>query len=241
MRTMTMAAGLAVAAALLWVYLRTRSAPRSTRFAWIGLILVGCAVGCFVAAPWVEARPVVERLGWGILAAATGLAHACAFNLVPLPHNRTRLRMILVPLGMWAGGAGSFAILTQHQHPWMDLVALALTLPVAAAWACVPFLARAPTHVQMGATPVPALRFCCPRCGTVVDWGRGVWPCTDCGLFLKIDVPADAHSASSKPDDPAGAVHLHCPACHTPRIATRGRSECAQCKATLSLHWNMHR
>jgi hypothetical protein len=130
---MTMAAGLAVAAALLWVYLRTRSAPRSTRFAWIGLILVGCAVGCFVAAPWLEARPVVERLGWGILAAATGLAHACAFNLVPLPHNRTRLRMILVPLGMWAGGAGSFAILTQHQHPWMDLVALALTLPVATA------------------------------------------------------------------------------------------------------------
>jgi hypothetical protein len=233
--------GSCAALLLLAVFARTRHAPRSRRFAWLGMVLVGCCLGSFAMAPFLDARPVVERLGFGILAAAAGLGHACAFNLVPLPHRRTRLRMWLVPLGMWAGGAGSFAILTQHQHAWADIVALAMSLPVLAAWACMPILAKRPSHVQLGERPVPALRFACPRCGTVVDWGRGVWPCTDCGLFLKLDVPADAAALSSKLDDPAGVVRLECPSCGTRRAAGRGRSDCAKCQASLSLHWNMHR
>ena len=238
---MSSVAGLAVCLALLVVYARTRQAPRSRRFAWLGMVLAGCAVGCFASAPFLEARPVVERLGWGIVAAAAGIAHACAFNLVPLPPHRTKLRLVLVPLGLWAGGAGSFAILTQHQHAWIDLLALALALPVAAAWACVPFATRAPAQMALGGRAVSCLRFNCPRCGTVVDWPQGVWPCTDCGLFLKLDLPADPQAPAHRLDDAAGVVQLSCPQCGTARAASRGRSDCASCGASLSVHWNMHR
>lgn len=238
---MSFVAGLAVCLALLVVYARTRHAPRSRRFAWIGMVLAGCAVGCFASAPFLDARPLVERLGWGIVSAATGIAHACAFNLVPLPPQRTKLRMLLVPVGLWAGGAGSFAILAQHQPPWIDLLALALALPVAATWACVPFATRRPARISLGGKEVPCLRFNCPRCGTVVDWPSGVWPCTDCGLFLKLDLPADSRSPASRPDDDAGAVRLDCPQCGAGRVATRGASSCAACGTSLSMHWNMHR
>lgn len=229
-----------LAALILVVGLR---APRTRKLALVGLVPAGSAFGAFAWSLFTAQPETSLRIASGLAAIAGGLAHGVWFSITALSSKRVWLRMILTPLGMWCG---TFASLWFLWHEAGDSVRAPLVILSAAtllSWLALPLLSRNRGFVVSGSRHVPSVRFPCPRCGTRVDWGQGIAACTDCGLFLHIDWPADRMHAlerERRTETEPRTVRFACPECHAVADWPRGDVACARCGLKLSLHWNEH-
>lgn len=253
---------LLVLAACVAVLVVGLSAPRTRRLAMIGLVGAGTAAG-FAIAALARGGTRAHDVAAGLAAITAGLAHGVGFSLVPLPAGRTSWRFVLVPLGMWCGTFASIWFFYGYAGLEYVIPTLVLAAATVASWVALPFFARRRTHVTVAGRAVACVRFACPRCGTRVDFARGIMPCTDCGLFLRLDwseTRADgaAHDSSvggsdrSRPDDRSGAavpvsadttslgVRFDCPGCGRNARWPRGETPCPSCGRRIALHWNVH-
>ncbi len=233
-------------AAIFYVGLR---AARTRILSLCGFASVGVALGAtgWWATSGVFSSGLTElatRIAFSTLSIAAGIAHGVVFSITALPAARTWTRMLLVPLGMWTGTfiAMWFAIpLGGAVLGWLIVLLASGTLTT---WCLLPFWSRERGFIVQGARRIPTVRFPCPRCGTRVDWARGVASCTDCGLFVHMDWPADdLYAAEGHPVvlQPRRSAHFDCPECGRDNDWPCGDSACSQCGLKLSLHWNVHR
>ena len=70
-------------------------------------------------------------------------------------------------------------VATQFGGSFLGWVILLLASGTLTACCLLPFWARERGFVLQGVRRSPTVRFPCPRCGTRVDWARGVASCTD--------------------------------------------------------------
>lgn len=239
-------AGILLIAALLWIFVLGSKAARTRKLAMMGMVPAGCSLGAFAWSAFHPGVELVVHIAQAFIALAAGFAHAIAFSLIALPPRKVWLRLVFVQIGLWAC---TFAAL------WFALPQRELSLEIALAllgsltistWLSMPFYTRDRGWMQRGNKRMPSVRFACPRCGTRVDWGTGVGACTDCGLFMHLQWPADelqkkrAETATAAEPRPARTVRFACPACERASDWPRGDNTCCACGLKLSIHWNVH-
>jgi len=236
--------GMLVAAVALRVFLHGLSAMRTRKLAILGLVPAACSFGAFAWTAFDPRPEILARIAPALGAISAGLAHAVTFSLVALPPRKVWLRMILVPLGLWAGTfAALWLVVPQHNltHKAILLLLLAGTIT---SWILVPLYSKNRGFVQHGSRKFPSVRFPCPRCGTRVDWGQGLACCTDCGLFIHLLWPADELQKKGEGSEAtirrrSRAVAFPCPACQVPVEWIQGDNACPNCKLKLSMHWSL--
>lgn len=203
------------------------------------------ASGACLAFSVVAIEPQVDavlRYAYGLVAIALGCAHAVVFSIAALPRERVWLRSALVFAGLWGGALTALWIFSPERHLVLDVLVGILATIAVLGWVSLPFLSREKGFTRLGELQVPSVRFACPRCGTRVDWGKGVAACTDCGLFLHIAWPAreDAEPARAPAPAPPRSVRFSCPSCGARGTFTSGVSACRACGLAIALHWNVH-
>lgn len=231
-------------------------AARTRVLSMCGFASVGCALGATgwwasvgggAPATWLatpSAGEVATRVAFATLSIAAGLAHGVVFSIAALPAAKTWTRLVLVPLGMWTGTFAAMWFAVPFAGAFLGWVIVLLASGTLTAWCILPFWSRERGFVLQGVRRIPTVRFPCPRCGTRVDWARGVASCTDCGLFVHMDWPADElHAAEGHPVvlKPRRSVHFACPECGRENDWPCGDSACGACGLKLSMHWNVHR
>lgn len=216
-------------------------ARRALWFAVLGLVPSAGACVAFTTAAFDPQSELLGRFAQGLAAVALGFAHAVVFTLAALPRERVWLRGPMVFSGLWGGALGGLWIFDRDPSWWLGAAAIVAGVATAIAWIALPRLTAERGFTRHGALEVPSVRFGCPRCGTRVDWGRGVAACTDCGLFLHIAWPVGEHEAAAKPVEGAPGVRFSCPECGAAEHWSTGLSECRRCGLRLSLYWNIHR
>lgn len=237
---MNVVVGLAVLALSLAVLVVGLRAPRTRILAMIGLVPAGCALGAFAWSFAAVDPAFATRLGAGLTAITAGIAHGVGFSILPLPARRATWRFVLVPLGMWCGTFASIWFFFDYRGIGLVIPLGVLATAVVASWVAAPFLARERGTVESGSRLVPSVRFPCPRCGTRVDWANGIWACTDCGLFVRVQWPAPPEAASEPvPEVPRG-VRFACPQCGRRHDWPCGVDACPACRLTIAVHWNVH-
>jgi len=209
-----------------------------------GLASVGCAIGAsgFWAAS--GASELTTRVALSTLSIAGGLAHGVVFSIAALPKGKTWTRLLLVPLGMWTGTFTAMWFAVPIGNAVLGWILLLLASGTLTTWCLLPFWTRERGFVVQGREQIPSVRFPCPRCGTRVDWPRGVMGCTDCGLFVHLQWPADElHADPGHPVvlRPVRSVRFGCPECGVDREWPCGDSACTACGLKVSMHWNVHR
>ncbi len=239
-------AGSVLIAVSLWVFVLGLRAARTRKLAILGLMPASCSLGAFVWTALGQELDIVVRTAQGLTALTIGLAQAVGFSLVALPAERVWLRMVFVPVVLWAGTfAALWFVLPEHGVGLQIALAVfgALTLT---AWIMLPFYGKDRGFVERNNRRLPSVRFACPRCGTRVDWTQGVAACTDCGLFMHLHWPADeaqakrAEDAVAPPPPVERAVRFACPACNEVEEWPRGDNACSHCGLKLSIYWNTH-
>ena len=216
-------------------------APRARIFAALGLVPATGACVAFTSAAFELHFELLARYANGLAALALGFAHAVVFSLAALSAQRVWLRGWMLFAGLWAGAFAALWIFDPTRHLVLDVVLAVLALATLASWIALPLLSRERGFTRHGALTVPSVRFGCPRCGTRVDWGRGVAACTDCGLFLHIAWPARDDAAETAVPVVDRSVRFSCPECGTRSRWNTGLSTCGRCGLKLTLHWNVHR
>ena len=238
--------GIAVLLIALAIFVRGLRARRTRHLSMLGMVPAGCAAGAFA---WVLLHPDerdLPRIAEALTALSVGLAHAVAVSRVPLPAERVWLRMVYVPVGLWAGTLAALWLVSAERSTVLEVMLGVLAAMTLTAWVLLPIQSRERGFVVRGQDVTPSVRFACPRCGTRVDWPRGVAACTDCGLFVHLHWPADElqkrHAEEGKAAIDAGARSLRfgCPACRAVGTWHVGDNACANCKLKLTLHWNEH-
>lgn len=234
--------GLALSFALCVLLVFGLRARRTRLLAALGLVPSSGACVAFATAIFEIESLAIARYAFSLAAWSLGFAHAVVFSLTVLPRRAIPFRPLLVGVGLWGGAFAGVALSSPARFVVLDVLVVVLGLATLAAWIALPFLARASGVTRHGALVVPSVRFACPRCGTHVDWGRGVAACTDCGLFLHISWPAVAPNAGAPPEaaGAARAVRFACPECSTRQTWPTGVGACPSCGLRLSLHWNVH-
>ncbi len=233
------------------VFLRGRRVARAALLSKVG---VGVLFGALAARGWLEFRqaagwtPVVNNVLW---AATVGMAHVVMLRYVPLPRS---YRVWRAPLGWFGAGSLLLAgfVLTREEvdGPLEIFFLLTLSATVLTWGLALNFLIR-PRRVLREGEFVPCVRFGCPRCAVLVDWGRGGMPCPECGLFVHADWTPSGENAGHESDptlvaNPAvlppgrAAVALRCPQCKRRGLWPYGRSACESCGLWLRLSWNVH-
>lgn len=234
--------GLALSLALCVVMVAGLRARRTRLLSALGLVPASGACVAFATVLLGLDRIEIARYAFSLAAWALGFAHAVVFSLTAMPRGAIVFRGVLVGTGLWAGCFAGLWLGTSERFATLEVLVVVLGLLTLATWIALPFLSKEPGVARHGSIEVPSVRFPCPRCGTHVDWGRGVAACTDCGLFLHISWPAVAPKAGAKPD-PAGvprSVRFSCPSCATRNTWHTGLGVCPRCGLRLSLHWNVH-
>ncbi|MBK7876111.1 MAG: hypothetical protein IPJ77_10210 [Planctomycetes bacterium] len=216
-------------------------APRTRILAALGLVPAAGACVAFTSAAFELQLELLARYANGLAALALGFAHAVVFSLAALPRERVWLRGWMLFSGLWAGAFGALWIFDPERHLAFDVLLGVFAVATIASWIALPFATRERGFTQHGALTVPSVRFACPRCGTRVDWGRGVAACTDCGLFLHIAWPAREDAPAKAAPDVERSVRFSCPECGSRGRWNDGLSTCSGCGLRLSLHWNVHR
>ncbi len=219
-------------------------AARTRVLALWGLIPTGCTLGASTWALVSGPSDLAVRITLAMVSMAAGIAHGVVFSIVALPRTRTWLRMVCVPLGMWTGTFAAMWFTIPYESDLIRWLLLPLGSGTITVWILLPFWSRNRGFVRTGKRLLPSVRFSCPRCGTRVDWNQGVAACTDCGLFLHIQWPADElHAEEGHPAvaTPARSVRFDCPECGEKREWPCGDSECGSCGLKVSMHWNVHR
>ncbi|MBI5365218.1 MAG: hypothetical protein HZA53_18715 [Planctomycetes bacterium] len=232
-------AGTALCFALCLVLISGLRAPRTWILAAIGLVPAAGACVAFTTAAFDLAIEPLARYAHGLAALALGFAHAVVYSLTALPRERVWMRGLLMFSGLWGGALAALWLFSPSRSTWLDVALVVFALATLAAWAALPFLSRERGFTRHGELVVPSVRFACPRCGTRVDWGKGVAACTDCGLFLHIAWPAPEPIAAAPVPD-ARRVRFACPECGSRERWPTGLSTCSRCGLRLSLHWNVH-
>ena len=233
--------GVALCFGLCLVLVAGLRAPRARVFAALGLVPATGACVAFASAAFELHFEVLARYAYGLAALALGFAHAVVFSIAALPRERVGLRGWMLFAGLWAGAFAALVIFDPSPNPALIVVLGLRGVATIASWCALPFLSRERGFTRHGSADVPSVRFACPRCGTRVDWGKGVAACTDCGLFLHIAWPASEPAEAPTPAPVERSVRFSCPGCGTRARWNVGVSACARCGLALSLHWNVHR
>jgi hypothetical protein len=95
--------GIPAIAGMLWIFVSGLAAPRTKKLAIFGMIPAGCAFGALL---WSAINPEVElvaRFAASLAAIAGGAAHAVWVSTLALPRQRVWMRLLFVPMGLWAG------------------------------------------------------------------------------------------------------------------------------------------
>lgn len=234
--------GLALSFALCVLLVFGLRARRTRLLAAFGLVPASGACVAFATALFEFESLAIARYAFSLAAWSLGFAHAVVFSLTALPRSVIPFRPFLVGAGLWGGAFAGVWLGSPARFVVLDVLVVLLGLATLAAWIALPLLSREPRATRHGSVEVPSVRFACPRCGTHVDWGRGVAACTDCGLFLHISWPAVAASASAAPApvDLSRGVRFACPECSKRQTWPTGIGACPACGLRLSLHWNVH-
>ncbi len=235
-----LALGIPAIAGMLWIFVSGMAAPRTKKLAIFGMVPAGCAFGALL---WSAINPEVElvaRFAASLAAIAGGAAHAVWVSTLALPRQRVWLRLLFVPMGLWAGATLSLWFVLPTRGAILEVCLLLLLSATVTSWVLLPWYGRRPKVIALGARKLPCVRFACPRCGTRVDWAQGIFACTDCGLFLHVDWPA--HEREDRPAQVLAerSVRFACPGCGKPREWKRGEDQCEGCGLKVELHWNEH-
>lgn len=220
------------------ICVRGLRAPRVRPQAVLGLTLAFLAAGLVVVAAFRERAGTFALVGYAFAAVVGGLAHSVYFGFAPLPERWPLSRAATARLG-WIVGLGTVLALLSVGASGAALGALALIW----VWIGTASARRAPEQVLRGETWLPAVRFPCPRCGVVADWGDAVTPCPACGLFVHLVWdPEGGEPATFAPEDPQPGTfaRFHCLGCRNEVDWMRGTTACAVCGKRLRLHWNTH-
>jgi hypothetical protein len=248
-RMLPVVVGLLVLGVVLAIFVHGVRARRTRQLAMLGMVPAGAAAGAFA---WTALNPDVEivlRIAQALTALSIGLAHAVLVSRVPLPAERVWLRMIYVPVGLWAGTLAALWLWTPGRSVGLEIALGVLAALTLTSWILLAIQSRERGFVVRGQDVTPSVRFACPRCGTRVDWPRGVAACTDCGLFVHLHWPADELQARHAADPakakaleaaPERSLRFACPACRQLDTWKVGDDKCTWCGLKLSMHWNVH-
>ena len=233
--------GTALSFGLCLVLVAGLRARRAWIFSALGLVPAAGACVAFTTAAFEPGMELLNRFAHGLAALALGFAHAVVFSVAALQPERVWMRGPMVFSGLWCGALGALWIFDRDPSPWLSVAVGILAAATLVAWIALPSFSRDRGFTRHGALEVPSVRFGCPRCGTRVDWGRGVAACTDCGLFLHIAWPVAEHEPAARPVDGAPRVRFSCPECGVAERWATGLSTCGRCGLRIALYWNVHR
>jgi predicted RNA-binding Zn-ribbon protein involved in translation (DUF1610 family) len=232
--------GIPAIAVMLWIFVTGLSAPRTRKLALFGMVPAGCAFGALL---WSALNPevaLVARFAASLAAIAGGTAHAVWVSILALPRNKVWLRLLFVPMGLWAGATLSLWFVLPASGIVLEVCLLILLSATVTSWFLLPWYGRRPEYVALGSRKLPCVRFACPRCGTRVDWAHGIFACTDCGLFLHVEWPAPERESRPAAVLAVKSVKFACPGCGKAREWKRGEDQCEHCGLKVELHWNEH-
>ena len=176
--------GVPAIAGMLWIFVSGLSAPRTRKLAIFGMIPAGCAFGALL---WSALNPEVElvaRFAASLAAIAGGSAHAVWVSTLALPRQKVWLRLLFVPMGLWAGATLSLWFVLPESGVILEACLLLLLAATLCSWFLLPWYSRRPEFIQLGARKLACVRFACPRCG---DDGRSRYP----------QVPSGSHPPSA--------------------------------------------
>ncbi len=235
-----LALGMPAIAGMLWIFVSGLSAPRTKKLAIFGMVPAGSAFGALLWSALNPEVPLVARFAASLAAIAGGIAHAVWVSTLALPRQKVWLRLLFVPMGLWAGATLSLWFVLPESGVILEACLLLLLAATLCSWFLLPWYSRRPEFIQLGARKLACVRFACPRCGTRVDWAQGIFACTDCGLFLHVDWPA--HERESRPVQILAerSIKFECPGCGKAREWKRGEDQCEGCGLKVELHWNEH-
>jgi len=223
-------------------FVRGLKAPRIRSAAELGLLATLVAAGLAVAAVLQEERDGFMRVALAASALVAGFAHSVYYGYAPLPSTWKLTRAATSRAGLVAGlvVSAAFALPTVS---WLALLAAGCALTVVLIWMLTSSARQAPSSVLRGDEWLPSVRFPCPRCGVVADWGDAVTPCPECGLFVHLEWdPEGGELAQFAPEDPAPGsfARFTCLSCRNEVDWMRGTTVCAVCGKRLRMHWNVH-
>jgi len=236
-------AGLVSLLIIVSVLLRDLGARRARTFAIIGLVFSGLAAGAWACVWLMSGADWVRGVAASLTALAAGQAQLVWVSTLALPRNKVWLRILAAPLSLWAGASLALVLMQPEPRAWLVGLTQALCLLCIAAWIALPWIGRNRGLVRIGSRDAPSVRAACPRCGTRVDWAKGLYACTDCGLFMHLDWGPDpqVRAPLKQQPDPALKMRFACPGCDTLCEWPRGDQRCGNCQTPVRLHWNEHK
>jgi hypothetical protein len=223
------------------VFFRGMKAPRTAGASKLGLLAAFVAAGLAVVAVLQDERGLAS-VALAASALVAGLAHAAYFGYAPLPSTWKLTRAATARTGI-VGGVIVSAALALPGTTWLSMLAALCVFSIVLMWVLGASARRAPDKVLWGDEWLPSVRFPCPRCGVVADWGDAVTPCPECGLFVHLDWdPQGGEPGLFAPEDPAPGSYARfaCLSCRNEVDWLRGTTVCAVCGKRLHLHWNVH-
>jgi hypothetical protein len=226
-----------------WILLRGLGARRARNFAVLGLVFAGLSCGAWLSVLAMEPLDWVRRVAGSLTALTAGQTQLVWVSTLALPRNKVWLRVLAAPLSVWAGTSLAFVLMQPEPAAWLLGMTQALCALCVLAWVFLPWIGRDRGSVAIGSRAIPSLRSPCPRCGTRVDWAKGLYACTDCGLFVHLDWGQDpqVRDALKQQQDPGRTMRFACPGCDKVRDWARGEHHCSHCQTPVRLHWNEHK